>query len=107
MITTDGTISDIPRAEYEQAEQRVIAELDAIQKPYVILLNCVAPESPESRDLAAAMSAKYGRPVLPVSCVDLTVEDITEILKQVLFEFPMKEIAFAIDRKSTRLNSSH
>ena len=50
VITTDGTISDIPRAEYEQAEQRVIAELDAIQKPYVILLNCVAPESPESRD---------------------------------------------------------
>ena len=107
VITTDGTISDIPRAEYEQAEQRVIAELDAIQKPYVILLNCVAPESPESRDLAAAMSAKYGRPVLPVSCVDLTVEDITEILKQVLFEFPMKEIAFAMPRWVTALEPGH
>ncbi len=93
VVTTDGTISDIPRAEYEQAEQRVIAELDAIQKPYVILLNCVAPDAPGSVELANNLSVKYGRPVLPISCVDLTQEDITEILKQILFEFPMKEIA--------------
>lgn len=107
VVTTDGTISDIPRAEYEQAEQRVIAELDAIQKPYVILLNCVAPDAPGSVELANNLSVKYGRPVLPISCVDLTQEDITEILKQVLFEFPMKEIAFAMPRWVTVLEPGH
>ncbi|WP_367926304.1 stage IV sporulation protein A [uncultured Ruthenibacterium sp.] len=107
VITTDGTISDIPRAEYEQAEQRVIAELDAIQKPYVILLNSVTPDAPSSVALANELSEKYGKPVLPISCVDLTAEDITEILKHVLFEFPMKEIAFAMPKWVTALEPGH
>lgn len=94
VVTTDGSISDIPRSGYEKAEERVIQELEAIQKPFIILLNCVAPESLESMTLAEELSKKYGRTVMPVSCVELTEETITEILKNVLFEFPLKEIAF-------------
>ena len=71
VVTTDGSISDIPRAGYEKAEARVIGELEELGKPYVILLNSAHPDSPETRQLAAVLEEQYGRSVLPVSCVDL------------------------------------
>ena len=81
--------------------------MEAIQKQFIILLNCVAPESLESMTLAEELSKKYGRTVLPVSCVELTEETITEILKNVLFEFPLKEIAFSMPKWVTMLDHGH
>ncbi|MEG2435096.1 MAG: stage IV sporulation protein A [Ruthenibacterium sp.] len=107
VVTTDGSISDIPRAGYEEAEERVIAELAAIEKPFVILLNCVAPESAQSKALAVQLTKKYGHTVLPVSCVDMTRDDISEILKSVLFEFPLREIAFALPKWVPMLENAH
>ena len=107
VVTTDGSISDIPRAGYEAAEQRVIRELEAIHKPFVILLNCVAPESIEAMTLADEMAGKYGRPVVPVSCVDMTKETILDVLRRVLYEFPLREVAFAMPRWVTMLEPGH
>ncbi len=92
VITTDGSISDIPREEYEEAEKRVIEELKEIRKPFVVLLNCMNPESEESKALATELSVKYDVPVMPLSCLDLTEQEIKEIITQLLFEFPVKEI---------------
>ena len=103
VVTTDGSISDIPRSGYEKAEERVIQELESIQKPFVILLNCVAPEKPESIQLAKQLSEKYGRTVLPVSCVDLNAQDFVRILKGVLYEFPVQQIDFVLPRWVTML----
>ncbi|MEG2165602.1 MAG: stage IV sporulation protein A, partial [Ruthenibacterium sp.] len=107
VVTTDGSISDISRKGYEEAEERVIAELTAIEKPFVILLNCVAPESTQSKALATQLAQKYNRAVLPISCVDMTREDIGEILKSVLFEFPLREIAFALPKWVPMLENTH
>ncbi len=107
VITTDGSISDIPRANYEEAEQRVITELESIQKPFIILLNCVQPDSLEAMTLADELTAKYGHPVMPISCVDMSEDTITEILKRVLYEFPLKELAFAMPRWVTMLEKGH
>ena len=107
VVTTDGSISDIPRAGYETAEERVVSELEATGKPFVILLNCVAPDSEEAKALAQRLREKYGRTVMPVSCVDLTQEDITEILKSLLLEFPLKEIAFTMPKWVTLLEPEH
>lgn len=107
VVTTDGTISDLPRAAYEEAEARVVAELDEFEKPFIILLNCTAPDKPAAKQLAALLSEKYHHAVLPVSCVDLTREDIEEILKSVLFEFPLKEIAFSMPSWVTMLSPEH
>lgn len=107
VITTDGSISDIPRAQYEPAEERVVAELDEIHKPFVILLNCVAPAAPESLALAAALEEKYGHTVLPVSCVDLDAEGMGRILQGVLYEFGVREIAFSMPRWITMLDPGH
>ena len=92
MITTDGSISDIPRYEYEEAEERVISELKEIEKPFVVLLNCMYPDSPAAQEMAAALSDKYGVPVIAVSCIDITEEEIKNVMKNVLTQFPVKEV---------------
>ena len=107
VITTDGSISDIPRDEYEEAEQRVINELNAINKPYIILLNCLYPNSSDSQKLASELSEKYNTPVVPVNCVDLNEEDINDILKQVLYAFPIKEINICMPKWVTGLVKGH
>lgn len=107
VVTTDGSISDIPRDEYEEAEQRVINELNSINKPYVILLNCLYPDSADSQKLAYELSEKYNTPVIPVNCVDLDEEDINDILKQVLYAFPIKEINICMPKWVTGLVKGH
>ena len=107
VVTTDGTISDIPRAGYEKAEARVIAELEELGKPYVILLNSAHPDAPETVRLAAAMEGQYHRSVLPVSCIDLDAPALEKILEGVLYEFPVRELDFAMPRWVTMLESGH
>lgn len=107
VITTDGSISDIPREEYEEAEKRVISELSDINKPFIIILNCVDPNSPEAEKLAKEMSEEYGSAVLPVNCLELTEEKITDILKQVLYAFPIKEINIEMPKWITTLGKEH
>ena len=92
VVTTDGSISDIPREEYEEAEERVIGELKDINKPFIVILNCLDPHSESAQNLAERLSSKYGVTVLPVSCLELTEDDIKAILGKILYEFPIKEI---------------
>ena len=92
VVTTDGSITDIPRNDYEEAEQRVIGELKAINKPFILLLNSVSPNSEKTMKLRDEMEEKYGVPVMSVSCADMTEEDFCEVLEKVLYEFPLTEI---------------
>ncbi|MBQ2676702.1 MAG: stage IV sporulation protein A [Clostridia bacterium] len=107
VITTDGSISDIERDEYEEAEQRVITELKEINKPFVVLMNCMYPESEHSKQLCKDMSEKYGVPVMAVNCLELNEEQIKNIISTVLFEFPVKEIGFDLPMWITSLDSNH
>ncbi len=92
VITTDGSISDIPREEYEQAENRVIQELKDINKPFIVLLNSLDPTDENTKDIAEQISKKHNVPVMPINCLDLTQNDIKHILSRILYEFPVKEI---------------
>lgn len=107
VITTDGSISDIPRSEYEESEQRVINELKSINKPFVVLMNCVDPKSLQSERLCKDMSDKYGTPVIPVNCLELSASDIDTILRQVLFSFPVREINISCPKWITGLAKGH
>ena len=107
VVTTDGSVSDIPRAGYAEAERRVVTELEALGKPYIILLNSTHPDAPETRQLAEGMARDYRRTVLPVSCVDLDAAMLGEILRRVLYEFPVQELDFALPRWVTMLESGH
>lgn len=107
VVTTDGSISDIPREEYEEAEERVIEELEQTGRPYVILLNCVDPDRPASRSLAQRLSEKYGTPVLPVNCIDITEEDVKQVIASLLYQFPVREVELAIPGWMGALDTDH
>ena len=92
VITTDGSISDIDRNEYEEAEERVINELREIEKPFIVLLNSTHPSDSETRKLASELLEKYKVPVIPVNCAAIDENEIKRILAEILFEFPLKEI---------------
>lgn len=107
VITTDGSISDIDRSEYEEAEERVINELREINKPFIVLLNSTEPDSQRVRQLSRQMSEKYGVPVEPVSCMELDESEIKRILARLLFEFPVKEIKVDMPKWVSSLDKSH
>ncbi|MEA5011004.1 MAG: stage IV sporulation protein A [Angelakisella sp.] len=107
VITTDGSISDIARGEYEEAEERVVSELKTINKPFVMLLNCVHPKSPQNRDLRTRLEEKYKVPVIAINCLEMDESDIREILTRVLYEFPVKEVAFTIPKWIMNLEKGH
>lgn len=107
VITTDGTICDIPRYEYVSAEERVISELKEINKPFIILLNSAMPESASAKKLKEEMEEKYKVPVFLFSCADMTIHEINDIIKSVLFEFPVKEISINLPGWIDALESTH
>lgn len=107
VVTTDGTISDIPRKEYEESEKRVIEELTELNKPFVVMLNCKEPESPASKLLAAELSERYCVPVIPVNCLELGQDKIIKVLSGVLCEFPIKEIKIDLPAWVTSLGKEH
>ena len=92
VVTTDGSISDIPREEYEEAEERVINELKEINKPFVVLLNSASPASEQAKGLSLELRKRYAVPVIPVNCLELTEKEILDILNGVLCEFPVRKI---------------
>ena len=92
VVTTDGSFSEIPREEYAEVEERVISELREINKPFVVLLNSLNPDSEQTMALVRELSERYSVAVIPVSCAEISEEDIRNILSQILFEFPVKEI---------------
>lgn len=92
VITTDGSISSIPREEYEEAEERVISELKEINKPFIVVMNCVEPKNCEVINLCSELTDKYDVPVIPVNCLEIDEDEINSILEKVLFEFPVSSV---------------
>ena len=107
VVTTDGSISEIPRDEYAEAEKRVIRELRDLKKPFAVILNCKEPSSSTALSLASKMSEDYKVPVIPVNCLELTQNNITDILSKILAEFPIKEIKVDLPGWITMLDKNH
>ena len=94
VVTTDGSVTDIPRENYEDAEERVIAELKEIGKPFIILLNTATPYSDGTQALRGELAEKYEVPVMAVNAAQLKAEDIRKILEEMLYQFPIRELRF-------------
>lgn len=107
LITSDGTIGDIVRENYVEAEERVVNELKAIGKPFAMILNSAEPTSDNAIALAYELEAKYKVPVALVSCIDLDSEDIKNILELVLHEFPVSEIHIKMPSWLSAISSTH
>ena len=107
VVTTDGSVCDIPRNEYIPAEERVVSELKSIGKPFVVLLNSVRPNSAEVKALSEELSKKYEVPVIPVSCLELEEKDIVDIMTAVLGEFPVTELKVFLPPWVDALSAGH
>lgn len=92
VITTDGTITDIPRQEYIEAEEKVITELKEVGKPFVVVINSQQPNSPDTIALRGDLEEKYDVPVLAISVDTMGEREGLEVLREVLFEFPVHEV---------------
>lgn len=107
LVTTDGTIGEIPRENYIEAERRVVEELKRINKPFAIILNSANPDTEEAVELAISLEQEYGAPIALVNCTDLSEQDIRKILELVLFEFPISEVGITIPRWIDSLPEEH
>ncbi|MGE5456445.1 MAG: stage IV sporulation protein A [Ignavibacteriales bacterium] len=92
VVTTDGSIGEIPRNDYIEAEERVIGELKEIGKPFIVILNSTHPMLPETERMAEDLNSAYKVPVIPISVENMTERDIYSILREALYEFPILEV---------------
>lgn len=107
VVTTDGSITDIGREEYVEAEERVVNELKAINKPFIIVLNSGQPYNPETMNLKRELEEKYDVPVQTMDVLNMKEDDITSVFQRVLKEFPIKEINIDMPEWIEKLEASH
>ena len=107
VITTDGTTSDIPRDNYIEAEGRVISQLKELGKPFVVLVNSRNPQGHAATELVQQLTEKYGVAVMAVDCVRMEGEELTEIIKTVLYQFPVSRISFDLPGFMEGLEPDH
>lgn len=107
VVTTDGTITDIDRDNYVAAENRVISELKSLGKPFVIIINSKEPNSERAIALQQELSEKYDMPVMLMDIIQMTPSDIDSILKNILYEFPLKTISFNMPSWICALSRDH
>lgn len=107
VVTTDGSIGEIPRENYLEAEQKVIQELKSVGKPFVVILNTKKPYTERTKQLAKEMEENYQVKVIPLDCEQLREEDIHKIMEMILFSFPVSEVAFYIPKWVEMLSADH
>lgn len=107
VVTTDGSVTEIDREDYLEAEDRVISELKALNKPFLVVINSAYPESDRARALEEDLSQRYEVSCIVANCLELGEEDINRILKEVLFEFPVKELSLNLPAWVNALEQEH
>ena len=107
VVVTDGSITDLPRENYLAAEEQVISELRELGKPFMVLLNSRYPKAEATQELASELEEKYQVTVVPVDCLNLTEEDLLDVLHEMLFEFPIREIGVRVSQWVEELDPQH
>lgn len=107
IITGDGSFGEIERESFYLVEKELVDEMKSLGKAFIVILNSVKPNSQETKDLAEELTNQYGVKVLPVNCDQLKGNDIIDILKNILLEFPISQISFYIPKWAETLDASH
>ncbi|QDI89941.1 stage IV sporulation protein A [Salicibibacter halophilus] len=107
VVTSDGTIGELPREEYVEAEERVIEELKEVGKPFIVVVNSTQPHHPDTRELQYHLEESHDVPVVPLSVETMTEHDIYRVLREVLFEFPVHEVNVNLPSWVMVLNEDH
>lgn len=107
VVTTDGSITDIARSSYIEAEERAINELKKIGKPFIVVYNTKRPFDSAVIEETAQLSREYDVPVVPINVAQMKVEEINQILEKVLYEFPLNEVQFMLPKWAEALDNEH
>ena len=107
VITTDGSIGELERENYLQAEEKTIMELKSLMKPFVVLVNSVKPYSEETLQLVESLKEKYKVEAMAINCLQMKKEDIYKCLKKALYEFPIRSLEFFIPKWVENLSNTH
>jgi len=107
VVTTDGSIADLPRSAYVDAEERVVSELKALGKPFVVVLNSATPRSAETLTLRDSLEDRYAVPVMLLNVKEMQTADIQRVLESVLLEFPLREVRLSVPEWLAALDTDH
>ena len=107
VVTTDGTVTDIPREDYLEAEERAIRDMAATGKPYLVIINSRDPFGTAAQAVKAQLRARFGVEATTADCQSLDVADIAELLQQLLYAFPMRQLQIYLPRWMDALESEH
>lgn len=107
VITTDGSISEFDRNDYIQAEEQVINELKDLGKPYIVILNSTHPNDRDCQELSRELFNKYNVPIIPVNVLEMSENEMYNILKEALYEFPVMEVKVNVPKWIAILNPDH
>ena len=107
VVTTDGTITDIPRSDYEEAEDRAIRDMQATGKPFLVIVNSRQPRSENAKRVAESIHSRYGLEPAVADCQALDTDDITDLLRKLLYSFPMMELQVKLPRWVDALEADH
>lgn len=107
VVTTDGTIADLPRSNYVSAEEQVIRQLKELGKPFVVVLNSARPESEDAKALRGSLESKYDVPVNLLNVKELRAEDAQSLLSSLLLEFPIREVRLSLPAWISALEEEH
>lgn len=107
VVTTDGSITDLPRSAYVEAEERVVGELKALSKPFVIVLNSASPRAAEALTLRDSLEDRYSVPVMLLNVKEMSIEDIQHVLESILLEFPLREAHLTVPAWLGALENNH
>ncbi len=107
VVTTDGSIGELPRESYLEAEEKAILELKKLRRPFLVLVNSARPYGQDAEQTAAQIRQKYQVSVMPVNCAQLAKEDIYRIMERVLYEFPVTMVEFYMPKWVEMLSPGH
>ena len=107
VVTTDGSVTDIPRRDYVDAEQKAIRDMQATGKPYLVIINSRNPSGAEAKALKEQLRADFGVDAMVADCQGLDGEGIAELFRGILYAFPMKQLNVFMPRWVDALELSH
>ncbi len=107
VVTTDGTVTDIPRQDYEIAEQRAIRDMHATGKPFVVVVNSRQPEGQAAKALCEQIRSSYGSACICMDCLNMQKPELNGLLRDILLEFPLREMQFYLPGWLQALDTVH
>lgn len=107
VITTDGSIAEIPRSSYVDAEDRIINELKEVGKPFIVIVNSTKPNGEIAQELRSQLQATHDIPVVSMSVANMNEDDMMSVLREVLYEFPVHEVNVNLPSWVMVLSDSH